>query len=74
MGFEVIAVVSPEKRLDLFGKEREEFFRRLRNHEVSGDGDFGLRKRKGGVSVQLNGADSEIGAPQIDCQVQALED
>jgi hypothetical protein len=69
----VVFVVHLEEGLDLLGQEGEELAAGLGHHELSRNGDFGLREGEGRVAVQLDGANAEIGATEIDGEVKALQ-
>ena len=62
----VLLVVRREELLDLLRQKREELLRCLRGHEFLGNGDFALGEGEGGVAVQLDGADTEVGAAQVE--------
>ncbi len=67
MFFEVIIVVGFEEYLDLLCQERKQFFRGLSNHQFPRYGDFRLGQGERCVTIQLDGADPEIGSPKVDC-------
>lgn len=68
----VFFMVGLEEFLDLLGEEGEELLGRLRDHEVLGNGNLALGQGEGGVAVQLDGANAEVCAAQIDGHVEAL--
>jgi hypothetical protein len=68
----MVFVVCFQEGLDLFRKEGEQLFGRLGNHELARNGDFALGNREGGVAVQLDGTDTEVGAAQVDSHVEPL--
>jgi hypothetical protein len=72
MGLEVLVVVNAEEGLDLTGQEKEEILGGTGRHELPRDHDLGLSEGEGGVAVQLNGAHTEVGAAQIDCEIETL--
>jgi hypothetical protein len=72
MGLEVLVVVNAEEGLDLTGQEKEEILGGTGGHEFAGDHDLGLSEGEGGVSVQLNGAHTEVGSTQVDCKIETL--
>jgi hypothetical protein len=70
---EVLVVVDTQERLDLAGEEEEEVLGGTGGHEFPGNHDLGLGEGEGGVSVQLDGADAEVGTAEINGQVETLD-
>lgn len=68
----MVIVMRLEESLYLFGEEREEFVGRLCFHEGPRDCDFGLLQGKRLVSVQSDGTYAEVGASQVNSQIDAL--
>jgi hypothetical protein len=72
VGLEVLVVVNAQEGLDLAGQEEEEVLGGAGGHELARDHDFGLRQIEGGIAVQLDGADAEVGAAEVDGEIEAL--
>ena len=68
----VVLVVLFEEALNLLGQESEELAGGLRNHQLVRDGNLALGQAESAVSVQLNGADTEVCSSQINSHVQTL--
>lgn len=69
---EVVVVMCSEEDLDLLCEEAKEFPGGFCGHEMLGDRNLGVGEVKCCVAVQLDGTDAEVGAAQVDGQVQAL--
>jgi hypothetical protein len=68
----VFAVVCLQESSNLLCEEREEFFAGLGDHELAGNGDLGLGEGEGAVTVEVDGADTEVGATEVDSHVETL--
>lgn len=66
-------MVCAEEDLDLLSQECKKVGGCLCGHEVLGNRDLGVSEVESGVAVQLNRADSEICAAQVDSKVETLE-
>lgn len=72
MCFEVIVMVNAQEGLDLSSQEEEEILRSTGSHQLPRDHNLGLREGKRVVAMEVNGAHAEVGAAEVDCQVQTL--
>lgn len=72
MRLKVLSVVLLQKGLDLLGKEGEELRCGLGNHEFVRDLDLFLGNVEGGISVELDGTDAEVGSAEVAGEVETL--
>ena len=72
VGVEVVGVVLLEEDLDLLGEERKELCGGLCDHKLLRNGNLVVSEVKGGVTVEHDGANSEVCASQINGQIQTL--
>lgn len=70
--FKVIVVMLFEECFDLAGEELEQFLVRGSDHHVAGDRDFILCEVESAIALEVDRADPEVGATEIDGQIQAL--
>ena len=68
----MVAVVGLQEELNLLGQKGEKLAGSLRDHEVVRNSDLALGKAESAVAVQLNGANTEVGATQVDSHVKTL--
>ncbi len=68
----MIFVMLFQKRVYLFRKETEKFFRRFSYHELSRNGNFAMGESKSGVAIEMDRTNSEIGPAKVNRQIQTL--
>lgn len=68
----MIFMVCLEEKLDLLGKESKQFLSGLGYHQLPRDGNLRVREAECGISMKVNGADSEIGSSKIDREIESL--
>jgi hypothetical protein len=61
-----------EKIFNLFRQERKELLGLLGHHQLFRNCHFAVREIESGVAIQVNRADSEISASEVDGHVQSL--
>ena len=72
MAVEAVGMVFLQEELNLLSEEGKQVAGLLGDHEMLGDGNFVVGEIEGSVTIEHDGADTEVGTAEIDGQIETL--